>query len=81
MKIIITGAGAVGYHLAKLMASESKDIYLIDENEDRLQYVASHIDVFTICGDAKSMDILMDAKKNMNLCFIRKTVFILNINA
>lgn len=62
MKIIITGAGAVGYHLAKLMASESKDIYIIDVNEDRLNYVSSHIDVITICGDAKSMEILMDAK-------------------
>ncbi len=62
MKIIITGAGAVGYHLAKLMASESKDIYIIDVNEDRLNYVSSHIDVITICGDAKSMEVLMDAK-------------------
>lgn len=64
MNIIITGAGAVGYHLAKLMSSESKDIYLIDENEDRLQYVSSHIDIFTICGDAKSLNVLMDAKVN-----------------
>ncbi len=62
MKIIITGAGAVGSHLAKLLAGEAKDIYLIDENEDRLQQVASQIDVFTICGDAKSMDVLMEAK-------------------
>ncbi len=62
MKVIITGAGDVGYHLAKLMASEAKDIYLIDENEDRLQQVAAHIDVFTIRGDAKSIDVLKDAK-------------------
>lgn len=62
MKIIITGAGAVGYHLAKMMASESQDIYLIDENADRLQYVASHIDVFTITGDAKSPKVLHEAK-------------------
>lgn len=62
MKIIITGAGAVGYHLAKMMASESQDIYLIDESADRLQYVASHIDVFTITGDAKSPKVLKEAK-------------------
>ena len=64
MKIIITGAGAVGYHLAKMLSSESQDIYLIDENEDRLQYVASHIDVYTIVGDAKSIKILESAKVN-----------------
>ena len=62
MKIIITGAGAVGYHLAKMLSSESQDIYLIDENVDRLQYVASHIDVYTIVGDAKSIKILESAK-------------------
>ena len=62
MKIIITGAGAVGYHLAKMMASESQDIYLIDENKERLNYVQSHIDVFAIHGDAKSISILKEAK-------------------
>lgn len=62
MNIIITGAGAVGYHLAKMLSSESQNIYLIDENEDRLHYVASHIDVYTIVGDAKSIRVLEDAK-------------------
>lgn len=62
MNIIITGAGAVGYHLAKLLSSESKDIYLIDQNEERLQYISSHLDIFTITGDAKSFDVLQEAK-------------------
>ncbi|MCB9195440.1 MAG: Trk system potassium transporter TrkA [Flavobacteriales bacterium] len=62
MKIIITGAGAVGYHLAKMLASESQDIYLIDSNEERLDYVTSHIDVFGIYGDAKSFKVLQEAK-------------------
>src|SRR5690606_32328580 len=62
MKIIITGAGAVGYHIAKMMASESQDIYLIDQNKDRLNYVQSHLDVFAIHGDAKSIQILREAK-------------------
>ena len=62
MNIIITGAGAVGYHIAKLMASEAQDIYLIDESRDRLQYVQSHLDVYAIHGDAKSIKILKEAK-------------------
>lgn len=36
MKIIIAGAGAVGTHLAKLLAGEDQDIILIDENQERL---------------------------------------------
>lgn len=62
MKIIITGAGAVGYHLAKMLSSESQDIYLIDSSEERLNYVTSHIDVFGICGDAKTFKVLQEAK-------------------
>ena len=62
MKIIITGAGAVGFHLAKMMASEHQDIYLIDENQERLNYVQSSLDIFTIHGDAKSITVLKEAK-------------------
>lgn len=62
MKIIITGGGAVGYHLAKMLSSELQDIYLIDENQERLDYIQSHIDVFAIHGDAKSISILKEAK-------------------
>jgi trk system potassium uptake protein TrkA len=66
MKIIITGAGAVGYHLAKMMASESQDIYIVDENKHRLNYVQSNIDVIAIHGDAKSISILKEA--NVETC-------------
>lgn len=58
MKIIIAGAGDVGSHLAKLLSSESHDIYLLDENEERLNTISSQIDVFTISGDAKSVEIM-----------------------
>ncbi len=58
MKIIIAGAGDVGFHLAKMLSSEAQDIYLIDQDEERLQFISSQIDVFTILGDAKSLDVL-----------------------
>lgn len=66
MKIIITGAGAVGFHLAKMMASESQDIYLIDQNQERLNYIQSSLDIYTICGDAKSISVLREA--NVESC-------------
>ena len=62
MRIIITGAGDVGYHLAKMLASDSQDIYLIDQDEERLNYVQSHIDIYTVLGDAASPEILKEAK-------------------
>ena len=38
MKIIIAGGGEVGFHLAKLLSSESQDITLIDSDKERLHY-------------------------------------------
>lgn len=61
MKIIIAGAGEVGFHLAKLLSYESQDITLIDNNRDNLVYADTHLDIRTIKGDATSISILKDA--------------------
>ncbi|MFT7667218.1 MAG: trk system potassium uptake protein TrkA, partial [Patiriisocius sp.] len=45
MKIIIAGAGEVGFHLAKLLSFESQDITLIDNNRDSLSYADTHLDI------------------------------------
>jgi len=60
MKIIIVGAGDVGFHLAKLLSFESQDIYLIDTNSEKLDYASSHFDVITIKGDATSIKLLKE---------------------
>lgn len=61
MKIVIAGAGDVGFHLAELLAFENQDIYLIDENQDVLDYAASHLDVMTVQGDSASIEVLQRA--------------------
>lgn len=58
MKIVICGDGEVGFHLAKNLAEEFHDITLVDQNEERLEYVASHIDVATIKGDSTDLTLL-----------------------
>jgi len=60
MKIIIAGAGEIGYHLAKLLSMEAHDIYVIDEDSQRLKYLNTHIDVFTKKGDAASISLLKE---------------------
>jgi len=60
MKIIIAGAGDVGFHLAKLLSFESQDIYLIDLNAEKLEYASNHIDVITRKGDATSIKLLKE---------------------
>lgn len=58
MKIIIAGAGEIGYHLAKLLSMESHDIYVIDQDSQRLKHLNTHLDVFTQKGDAASIKVL-----------------------
>jgi len=62
MKIIIAGAGEVGFHLAKLLSYESQDITLLDTDKESLSYADTHLDIRTIKGDATSIAILQDAR-------------------
>lgn len=62
MKIIIAGAGEVGFHLAKLLSYESQDITLIDTNKDSLSYADTHLDIKVLKGDATSIAVLKDAR-------------------
>ena len=62
MKIIIAGAGEVGFHLAKLLSFESQDITLIDTNRDSLANADTHLDIRVVRGDATSIAVLKDSK-------------------
>ncbi|MBT8293757.1 MAG: Trk system potassium transporter TrkA [Eudoraea sp.] len=62
MRIIIAGAGEVGFHLAKLLSYESQNITLIDSNKESLTYADSHLDIKVLKGDATSISVLSDAK-------------------
>ena len=60
MKIVIAGAGDVGFHLAKLLSYESQDTYIIDFDGDKLNYINNHLDVITKRGDATSIKLLKE---------------------
>lgn len=61
MKIVIAGAGDIGFHLSKLLSTELNDIVLIDFDEDALEHANKHLDVLTMNGDATSLDTLEKA--------------------
>ena len=61
MKIIIAGAGEVGFHLAKLFSYESHAITLLDIDEDKLEYANKHLDIKTLAGDATLPSTLKEA--------------------
>ncbi len=61
MRIIIAGAGEVGFHLAKLLAYEKHDIVLIDIDQAKLDNVANHLDITTVRGNSTSFNVLLSA--------------------
>lgn len=68
MKIIIAGAGEVGFHLAKLLSFESQDIILIDPNRESLKHAETHLDIRVVHGDASSIAVLEEVNvKNASL--------------
>jgi len=62
MRIIIAGAGDVGFHLTKLLAYEEHEIVLIDLEEEKLLAATKHLDVITIKGSSTSYKVLEEAQ-------------------
>ncbi|OGR22291.1 MAG: Trk system potassium transport protein TrkA [Desulfobacterales bacterium RIFOXYA12_FULL_46_15] len=61
MRIIIVGAGEVGYNIAGRLSSENKQVIVIDKNPDALRRLAEDLDVQTIAGSGSNPKILTDA--------------------
>ena len=58
MKVIICGAGQVGFNIARYLSSEGADITLIDQSEDLVAKIADSLDVQGLVGFASHPDIL-----------------------
>ena len=73
MKIIITGAYAIGTHLARLLSRNHEDITLIDPDPDRLARIGSDYDLLTMVADPDSIQALTDAGVGHTDLFIAVT--------
>ncbi len=70
MKIVIVGAGEVGSHLAKMLASEGSEITVIDNDAQRLAKVLTVADVATVQGSPTSINVLREAGVGMADLFV-----------
>ena len=61
MKIVIVGAGEVGYHIASHLAHENKDVVVIDKNPDAIRRVNENIDVQVVQASGSSPAALLEA--------------------
>jgi trk system potassium uptake protein len=58
MRILIIGAGAVGFHLARRLSEEHHDVVVIEPDPDRARMVEEHLDVLTVVGNGASLPVL-----------------------
>lgn len=61
MKIIISGAYAIGTYLAKLLSRDKQDIILLDENPENLEKISSEFDLLTMECPATDISGLKEA--------------------
>ena len=58
MKVIVCGAGQVGYDIARQLSGEENDVTVIDHDTERIRKVSESLDVQTFQGFASYPDIL-----------------------
>ncbi len=61
MKIIIVGAGEVGFNIANRLAVENKDVVVIDKDPVAIRRVSDNIDVQVVTGSGSSPSVLKEA--------------------
>jgi len=61
LKVIIVGAGEVGFHIASHLALENKDVVVIDKNPEAIRRVSDSLDVQIVNGSGSSPVVLEEA--------------------
>jgi len=58
VKIIIVGAGEVGFHIAQRLSEESQDVVLIDKDPGQIKRINENLDVQAFLGSGTSPSLL-----------------------
>lgn len=58
MRIVIVGAGKVGFEIAHRLSREEHDVVVVDKDPDALKEVAEYLDVMTVPGNGASPALL-----------------------
>jgi len=90
MRIIIVGAGEVGFQLAKVLSAENIEVVVIDKSKEKLKRISEELDVALIEGEGGSPSVLEGAganqadillavtnidEANMIACLVAKVMF------
>ena len=61
MKIIIAGAGKIGYSVADILTAEGHDITVIDNDSATIDILSNNLDVICVEGSATNSETLLEA--------------------
>ncbi|MDY6968881.1 MAG: Trk system potassium transporter TrkA [Spirochaetota bacterium] len=61
MKIVIVGAGQVGFQIAEQLINAKKDVVLIEKDFKKAKYASSHLDCTVLQGEGNNIEILNEA--------------------
>ncbi|MEM7262125.1 MAG: Trk system potassium transporter TrkA [Planctomycetota bacterium] len=61
MRVVIIGAGVVGYHLAEQLSGEGHEISVVDSDPALVRRLDDRFDVLAVAGDASSPAVLQRA--------------------
>jgi trk system potassium uptake protein TrkA len=90
MKVIVIGAGEVGYQVTKFLVAEGIDVVVIDRDPAKIQRISEEMDVATVAADgvspvglaeagAETADMILAVtdsdESNMIACMIAKAMF------
>ena len=69
MRVVIIGAGEVGFHVAKALSEENYDITIIDIDAEKCQRASENLDVIVVEGNGASPKVLLAAMLAMRIMF------------
>lgn len=58
MKVIVCGAGQVGFHIAKHLAEQQNDVAVIDRSVKLIRKISESLDVQALVGHGSDPDML-----------------------
>lgn len=58
MKIVVVGAGKVGYSLAQRLIQDNHDVYVIDRSQERIHNLENVLDVSLVQGNGSDINLL-----------------------
>ena len=73
MRIMIVGAGQVGYHLCEKLSVEGQEVVLVDRDESKLRRIEKELNIMPVRGSGASSRILEEAGIDKTDLFIAVT--------